>query len=68
MVAEEEEAEVAEEEEAEVAEEEEEAVEAEQRPQEEEPTRMQNCWEENPSISKEIDETSTDSSRILSPI
>ena len=44
-----------------------EAAEEELPPQEEQQMRTQNCWEENPNISKEIDETSIDSSRTSSP-
>ena len=47
---------------------EEEVAEVVQLLQEEEPMRVQSYWEENPNTSKEIDETSIDSSRTSSPI
>ena len=44
-----------------------EAAEEEPLPQEEQPMRTQNCWEENPNTLKGIDEMSTDSSQTSSP-
>ena len=46
---------------------EEEVVEVERLLQEEEPTQMRNCWEENPNTLKETDGTSIGSLRTSSP-